>query len=279
MKFSLLIAHYNNGKFFADCYHSILAQTHTDWDVVIVDDASTDDSVRVIRDMIKNDPRFMLYINDQHAGVGYTKRRCIELSESACCGFIDPDDTLLPQALSVMNDAYIQNSDAVLFHSTLYFCNEKLEQQSVYKGAAAVDTSNKQFFNLNGAVAAFVTFSKAAYDKTEGIDVYMQRAADQDLYIKMAETGSFHFINQPLYLYRRNPTGISTNNNVSKAHYWHWFAAMQGAKRRGVNLEENFINAFVAKKEFDHLQQIVNESGVYKLSKWLGPVLKWKSGK
>lgn len=279
MKFSLLIANYNNGQFFADCYHSILAQTYTDWDVVIVDDLSTDDSVQLIRDIIKNDARFTLYINDQHAGVGYTKRRCIELATGSWCGFIDPDDALLPAALAAMNEAQLQNNAAVLLHANLFFCNEQLEQQSVYKGASSVDTSNQQFFNLNGAVSAFVTFSKAAYHTTEGIDVYMQRAVDQDLYIKMAETGSFYFVDQPLYLYRRNPTGISTNSNVSKAHYWHWYAAMQGARRRGINLEENFIQSFVAKKTFDHLQQIVNESGVYKLSKWLGPVLKWKSGK
>jgi hypothetical protein len=54
---------------------------------------------------------------------------------------------------------------------------------------------------------------------------------------------------------------------------------MQGAKRRGVNLEENFVQSFVAKKEYDHLKYIIEKSGIYKLSKWLGPVLRLKSGK
>ena len=48
VKFSILIANYNNGKFFKDCYDSIIAQTYKDWEVVIVDDRSTDDSVAII---------------------------------------------------------------------------------------------------------------------------------------------------------------------------------------------------------------------------------------
>ena len=49
MKFSILIANYNNGKFFQDCYKSILQQTYQNWEVVILDDASTDNSVEVIK--------------------------------------------------------------------------------------------------------------------------------------------------------------------------------------------------------------------------------------
>ena len=49
MLFSLLIANYNNGRFFKDCYNSIIAQTYTNWEAVIVEDGSTDDSAQVIK--------------------------------------------------------------------------------------------------------------------------------------------------------------------------------------------------------------------------------------
>jgi glycosyltransferase involved in cell wall biosynthesis len=45
--FSIRIANYKNGQFFEDCYQSILAQTYNNWEAVIVDDCSTDDSVAV----------------------------------------------------------------------------------------------------------------------------------------------------------------------------------------------------------------------------------------
>jgi len=55
MKFSSLIARYNNGKFFKNCYDSLLAQTYPNWEAVISDDGSTDDSQEVIKHMIGND--------------------------------------------------------------------------------------------------------------------------------------------------------------------------------------------------------------------------------
>ena len=58
MKFSILIANYNNGKFFQDCYKSILQQTYQNWEVVILDDASTDNSVEVIKNIIQK--RFLI---------------------------------------------------------------------------------------------------------------------------------------------------------------------------------------------------------------------------
>src|SRR4051812_9338800 len=124
MLFSLLIANYNNGEFFRDCYDSIIAQTYQNWEAIIVDDGSIDDSVNIIKSIIDNDSRFKFYANDKNYGCGYTKRRCVELASGDICGFIDPDDALLPEALQKMFTAYVNNPEAVLVHSSLFYCNE-----------------------------------------------------------------------------------------------------------------------------------------------------------
>lgn len=73
--FSILIAQYNNGKYFEDCYKSIMAQTYPNWEAIIVDDCSTDDSVEQMRKIVGNDPRFKIFVNEENKGCGYTKRR------------------------------------------------------------------------------------------------------------------------------------------------------------------------------------------------------------
>ena len=66
--FSILIANYNNGKYFEDCYKSIIAQTYTNWEVIIVVDGSIDDSVALIKKNIGEDSRFKFYENSINHG-------------------------------------------------------------------------------------------------------------------------------------------------------------------------------------------------------------------
>ena len=96
IKFSLLIANYNNGHFFEDCYYSIIPQTYTNWEVIIVDDKSTDNSVAIIKEFIKGDKRFKLFLNSENKGCGYTKNKCAYKSQGEILGFLDPDDGLFP---------------------------------------------------------------------------------------------------------------------------------------------------------------------------------------
>ena len=55
MKFSILIAHYNNAHFFKDCFESILQQTYTDWEAVILDDASSEEEKKTVQEIISKD--------------------------------------------------------------------------------------------------------------------------------------------------------------------------------------------------------------------------------
>jgi glycosyltransferase involved in cell wall biosynthesis len=257
MKFSILIANYNNGIYFNDCYNSILAQTYADWEAIIVDDGSTDDSAELIKNIIKDDNRFHFYLNDANKGCGYTKRKCVELSSGEWCGFLDPDDALLPVALEQIVAKILMHEDAVLVNSSLFHCNESLEIVQAYAQGLAVNNQAVDFFNLNNEVTAFTAFKRAAYNLTEGIDPIMKRAVDQDLYLKLAETGKFYFLQEPLYLYRKHKNGIASFENARKAQFWHLFAAMQAARRRNLDLEKYFLDAFITNKQSNKLNKIL----------------------
>jgi len=264
MLFSLLTASYNNGRFFKDCYNSIIAQTYDNWEAIIVEDGSTDNSAELIRNSIGDDKRFKFFQNDKNYGCGYTKRRCVELASGEICAFLDPDDTIEPTAVDKMVAAH-QGNDFALVYSNSIMCDENLVQHGLYPRAKQVQSSDKNFFNLNYEVLAFVSFKRSAYLKTEGIDPYMKRAVDQDLYLKLAEVGSFHFIEATLYYYRMHDKGISVSN-YDRSVFWHWIAIMQAAKRRNVNIEELFLQTYISKKKFDTLDKAVKKSRVLKFA-------------
>ena len=58
MKFSVLIAHYNNSKYFQDCYESLLKQTYHQWEAIILDDGSAEEEKNLIKKIITQDDRF-----------------------------------------------------------------------------------------------------------------------------------------------------------------------------------------------------------------------------
>ena len=267
MLFSILIANYNNGKFFKDCYDSIIAQTYTNWEAVIVEDGSTDDSLEIIKNIIGDDKRFIFFQNDKNYGCGYTKRSCLEYASGELCAFLDPDDTITPDALDKMVAAHTQN-DFALVYSRSIMCDENLVQHGFYPRSKQVESCKIDFFNLGYEVLAFVSFKRAVYLKTAGIDPYMQRAVDQDLYLKLAEVGPFHFIEDALYYYRMHDKGISVSN-YDRSTFWHWIAIIEAAKRRNVNIEALFLDTYISKKKYDMLEKKINGSRVLKFTNYL----------
>ena len=72
--FSVLIANYNNGRFLQQAIESVLTQTYSNWEIVIVDDASSDNSFDIY-DKYKDDNRFVFKFNEKNEGCGSPKRR------------------------------------------------------------------------------------------------------------------------------------------------------------------------------------------------------------
>ena len=89
--FSVLIANYNNGKYLMDAIESVRQQTYTNWEIILVDDSSTDNSHELYKEL-EQDERIHIFLNNQNRGCGYTKHRCAELANGEICGFLDPDD-------------------------------------------------------------------------------------------------------------------------------------------------------------------------------------------
>ncbi|MBS7255476.1 glycosyltransferase family 2 protein [Flavobacterium branchiicola] len=230
--FSLLIANYNNGHFFKDCYESILNQSYQNWEVIIVDDFSTDDSISVIKELIDGDSRFKLFRNSKNFGCGYTKNRCADLANGEILGFLDPDDALKKNALEVMMNAHIKRQEMAIISSKYEFVDLDLNFLDYGKQGESIPSGKSYLTAIPGIITAFATFKKSKYDLTIGIDVKMKRAVDQDLYFKLEEYGNHFFLDAHLYLYRIHDNSISANENKYKAQYWHFYAMVQAYKRR-----------------------------------------------
>lgn len=255
IKFSILIAHYNNYDYFTECYKSILNQTYQNFEIVIVDDCSSDDSYQKIVNLTKDNARVKVFRNEENKGVGYTKRRCAEMASGEICGFVDPDDAITENALQISIENHTK--DNVVTYSKFHLCDSTLKPIRIFQHSRAVKNGKKDFFNIFLEANHFFTFKKEAYNKTVGINPELTSAVDQDLYLKLYEVGNFHFIGTPLYYYRLHEKGVSQESSKKDKlnNNWHQ-VILDTTKRRNIEyLYNKKINQIDNLPEFLKVKQ------------------------
>ncbi len=235
--FSVLIANYNNAQYIDEAIQSVFSQTYQNWEIVIIDDVSTDDSMEVIS-KYKNDSRIRIFSNDQNYGCGYTKRKCVELALGEIAGFLDPDDFLDRKALEIMVDNHSKNKSASMIYSNLFICDEQIKSCIKSNYVRAIPTESSYLEMKAGMISHFASFKIEFYKKTIGINEKLTRAVDQDLYLKLEEVGTLNFVDVPLYYYRIHEKGISTFANYNNAFTWNLLTRFDACERRGVNVEK-----------------------------------------
>lgn len=262
MLFSVLIAHYNHFDFFIDCYNSLMAQTYTNFEVVILDDFSTDGSFEKVSEYVKDDLRFKVFRNEKNEGVGFTKGKLIELANGEICGFLDPDDVLTPDAIKISVDHYSEKTVAT--YSQFWVCDQSLNIIKKFTDSHQIKNNDPLFLNIFFTVNHFFTFRRDIYLKTSKISQHYRIAEDQELYLKLYELGDFKFIKQPLLYYRLHNTGLSRDKNKTKQRYEAWNNVLKETLQRrnitkiyGENVTEiENLATFVHQKQNTILRKI-----------------------
>ena len=126
---SIIITCFNQAHCIANTLKSVVAQTYTNWECIIVDDGSEDDSTEVIKEFIKDDTRFT-YLFQDNQGVARARNKGFALATGCFINFMDGDDTFLPDKLKEQIQVFKDNPEIAVC-----ICDHQfyLEKQEVYK--------------------------------------------------------------------------------------------------------------------------------------------------
>lgn len=276
--FSILIANFNNGCYLQDAIDSVLIQDYTRWEIIIVDDGSTDRSSEIY-EKYEGDSRFRVFNNDFNRGVGYTKHRCVEMASGELCGFLDPDDVLVGKdVLSMMVQNHLNHPTASMIYSGMYRGDEHLQiekespGEDIGKDSSALEMRSWPFH-------PFLSFKMSSYLKTDGIDPFMRNAEDYDLYYQLEEVGEVLHLDCFQYIQRNNPRSISLNGNKYKAAVWHSYACIKAMKRRG--LEDESLMLFPVEHAINRAYfqgyEKATSSRIYRLGRIIASPVLWIS--
>ncbi len=208
-KVSVIIPTYNRANYICETIDSVLSQTFKDFEIIIVDDGSTDHT----RDVLEKYRDRINYHYQVNEGAGAARNKAISLSRGEYLGFIDDDDLWLPNKLEVQVKELDENPDVAFVCSGAYQIDGS-GQTITYWSAKCTETFENLYegdFVLN----LTVLLRRKCFDEIGGGDASLIISYDYDLWLRVAKTHKFKHINAPLAKYRLHGNNLSKNHIIA----------------------------------------------------------------
>lgn len=157
IKYSFLVANYNKGKNIEKCLKQLLVQNVTNFEIVVIDDCSTDDSVEVINKIKSNSSKINLHINEVNRGIGFTRNELLKLSKGEYIIFVDSDDYVVPNMLDYIEKKNNKNFDLIRYQNVVEPATENQTLIEKDKDKYRFCCSEKGIINPNEIIIEWCT--------------------------------------------------------------------------------------------------------------------------
>lgn len=221
MKVNIVMSTYNGEKYLADQIKSIQSQTFEDWQLLIRDDGSSDNTPSIIRDMAKKDDRIHFINDGQNENYGVIKSfyHLVKYDSADYYFFSDQDDVWLPEKIEVTLKRAQSETSAkpLLVYTDLKVVNEDLEvlQESMIKSQSHhANTELVQELTENTVTGGTMMINKALADKWQLYDNLLMH--DWYLALLAASLGKLVYIDQATQLYRQHEANVLGARTWSK---------------------------------------------------------------
>ncbi|PKM58429.1 MAG: glycosyltransferase family 2 protein [Firmicutes bacterium HGW-Firmicutes-3] len=205
---SIIMPAYNCEKYIVDAISSVIAQSYQNWELLVIDDGSKDNTLKIIEEFVSKDSRIRILINKINMGVSATRNRGIENANGDWIAFLDSDDMWKPYKLEKQFKIVNRHSAEFIFTGSSYI-NEEGEP---FKGIFEVPSilSYKKLRNQNVISCSSVLMKKKFFKsiKMEKDEIHEDYAA----WLRILKLGvTAYGINEPLLIYRISKNSKSGN--------------------------------------------------------------------
>lgn len=133
MKFSILIPAYNAEKYIVDCINSIKRQTFKDWECIIIDDGSVDNTYNIVLDNIRDNKRFIIK-KQLNQGVSKTRNELLKIAKGEYIVWIDADDLIKENMLcDIAKEIILHKADIYFFDYEIIYNKYNKKNTVVYR--------------------------------------------------------------------------------------------------------------------------------------------------
>ena len=217
--FSVLMPAFQTAATIGPALDSVLSQTRQDFEIVVVDDGSTDDTAARVERYVEGDARVRL-IRQHNAGLAGARNTAIAHARGALLSLLDSDDLWMPGYLEAMAQALAGDPRAAFAYTDAWVFDDETRR---VRRATAMATLNPPAVTLDDAatlfsrllegnfIVAFATIRRSAIDAVGTFDANLRRCEDYELWLRMADRG-YRAVQVPgLHaLYRKRAVSLNT---------------------------------------------------------------------
>lgn len=271
---SVVMPVYNASQYLAEAIESIVSQTFTDWELIIIDDGSTDDSKLIIKRYAQSDKRIRYYKNEQNMGVIRTLNKGINLSTGKYIARMDADDISLPTRFDTQYRFLENNADVAMCGTYALLIDEKGNETGriTYLESDEYLRINLLFspsFIHPSMMIRTDVLKKNLYDES------YKHAEDYELWCRIASNHKVANLPSFLLKYRWHTTNVSVVNNFFQEDTKKRIMR-EGLQRLALNPDKEELRLHtVSYKQYDTKEKIEKKdfSDYDKLDDWFSKII------
>lgn len=206
---SIIMPAYNASRTIKESINSVITQTVKDWELIVIDDCSSDNTTEIISEFVEKDNRIKFLKNDRNRGVSYTRNRAIELATGEWIAFLDSDDRWMSEKLEkqlALSDKY---PDMIICYTASSFVDDSGKPYD-YVMPAVEQLDYKILLRKNLISCSSVMIRSSVMKEIKMPSDSMH----EDYFVWLTvvrKCGIAHGIDEPLLVYRMGANSKSSN--------------------------------------------------------------------
>ena len=225
---SIIMPSYNTGRFISETIESVLAQSYSNWELIIVDDCSTDNTDEVIEDYISDD-RIKYIKNDKNSGAAISRNRALREAKGKWIAFLDSDDLWESQKLE-KQITFMENYK-YRFSYTNYI---EIDEDSIFNGKCVTGPkriTKHGMYNYCWMGCLTVMYDAEAIGLVQIEDI--KKNNDYAMWLKICKKANCYLLDETLARYRKRSGSIS-NHGYMKLIKWHYKLYREAEKKNPI---------------------------------------------
>lgn len=213
---SIIVTTYNRADLLPRAIESILNQTYKDFELIIVDDGSMDNTEKVMKEFQEKDSRIK-YVYQENKGWASALNKGLSFAQGEYVAFLDSDDEWLPGKLEKQIEVFKNNLSVGLVTCWAFRIFENRKKKKLFKTyKGTIEKKNWCcFFKTNGIISfSTIIMKRKVFDTIGSFDIKLKAAVDLDFYIRILNKFDIYFLSIPLVNY------YESQESLSKKNFW-----------------------------------------------------------